>query len=217
MAGIAISKLKNKHRGQDIWVIGAGPSAGFVDAEFFANKITVGVNYTWRHFDVDYVVVKENFALWEALKAGQTVAASRFHCGNMKHAENNAEQPFYVFDHVENELDRVNLDVIGTDDRLVVSYSTITSAIHLAAYLGAENIILVGHDCGTIDGQDYMSGYYIPAGMPSSSQEFIDGFIRAIEPQSLAVRERIREVYGCRVYSLNPWINLGLEGHKYES
>lgn len=216
MAGIAIKRLKDQHRGQDIWVIAAGPSAGFVDAEFFRNKISLGVNYTWRHFAVDYVVVKEGYALAEALAAGKTVAASRFHCGSRKHAENTAEQPFYVFDHVENELDRVNLDVIGTDDQLVVSYSTITSAIHLAAYMGAENIILVGHDCGTIDGKSKMPGYYTSE-FQAENPGFYRDFISRLEPQTLAVRQRIREVYGCRVYSLNPWVNLGMEGHRYAS
>ena len=36
---------------------------------------------------------------------------------------------------MENQLETVNLDVIHPEsDQLVVSYSTITSAIHLAAY-----------------------------------------------------------------------------------
>ena len=33
----------------------------------------------------------------------------------------------------------------------MVSRSTVTSAIHLAAYMSAKNIILVGHDCGFIN------------------------------------------------------------------
>ena len=32
---------------------------------------------------------------------------------------------------------------------------------------------------------------------------------------ALQLREKLREVYGCEVYSLNPFVNLGLEGHKY--
>jgi hypothetical protein len=26
----------------------------------------------------------------------------------------------------------------------------------------------------------------------------------------------LKEVYGCNVYSLNPFLNFGLEGHEYE-
>lgn len=219
MAGIAA--LKNAHAGCDIWVIAAGPSAGFVDPEFFHGKITVCVNFTWQTFPASYVMVKEGYALQAALDAGEIVVASRFHCGSRSHVENlslvsKAEtQPVYIFDHLENRLDIVDLSVIGSDNQLVVSFSTITSALHLAAYLGAANIILVGHDCGTVDGQLKMPAYY-ESDFQVKEPGFYRRFIGSIEPQTLAVRDRIRQVYGARVYSLNPWVNLGMEGHSYE-
>ena len=43
-------------------------------------------------------------------------------------------------------------------DGLVVSHSTITSAMHLAAYMGAATVILAGHDCGALDGQLNFAG-----------------------------------------------------------
>ena len=48
---------------------------------------------------------------------------------------------------------------LGTNVK-IVSFSTIVSGIHLAAYMGAKNIILVGHDCGTIDGIPNVEGYH---------------------------------------------------------
>jgi carbonic anhydrase len=100
--------------------------------------------------------------------------------------------------------------VVGTD-RIVVSYSTITSAIHIAAYMGAANIIIVGHDCGTLDGEVNFPGY----GEAIGGSDFYRQFITEIEPQTLTLREKIKEVYGCNLYSLNPFINFGLEGHEY--
>ena len=105
------------------------------------------------------------------------------------------------------------MSVIGTD-KIVVSFSTITSAIHLAAYMGAANVILVGHDCGTIDGKQNFAEY--PEPIHAQGRKFYKSFLNKIEPQTQAIRQRIKEVYGCNIYSLNPWLNFGLEGHIYE-
>ena len=109
------------------------------------------------------------------------------------------------------------LDPVGREEELglVVSYSTITSAIHLAAFMGAANILLVGHDCGRVDGELKFAGYF-ESDFQQSNPGFYEQFIGNIEPQTLVLRDRIGEVYGgCRVYSLNPWVNLGLEGHRW--
>ena len=37
------------------------------------------------------------------------------------------------------------------------------------------------------------------------------------ELDSEQVKEKIYDVYGVPIYSLNPFWNFGLEGHKYES
>ena len=37
-----------------------------------------------------------------------------------------------------------------------------------------------------------------------------------IESNTLEVKKKIKEVYNCNIYSLNPFINFGLEGHKYD-
>jgi hypothetical protein len=79
--------------------------------------------------------------------------------------------------------------------------------------MGAANIILVGHDCGSIDGKVNFDGY--PDNL-MKSESFYRDFLSRIERQTLMVRDRLVEVYGCRVCSLNPWVNLGLEDHKYE-
>ena len=45
---------------------------------------------------------------------------------------------------------------------------------------------------------------------------FYREFLTVIEPQTLALRAKLKEVYGCNLYSLNPFVNFGLEGHEYE-
>ena len=100
--------------------------------------------------------------------------------------------------------------MVGTD-KIVVSYSTITSAIHIAAYMGAANIIVVGHDCGKLDGELNTRLSESPMGT-----KFYSDFVGQIETSTIQLRTRIKEVYGCNLYSLNPFVNFGIEGHKYE-
>lgn len=214
MAEHAITELNDCHAGQDIWVIAAGPSAGYIEPCFFDGKVTIGVNRVWNAFRPDYVVVKEAQILQEAIDESKAIViAPQYSCGCVNLARNRADGLWYSFEHEDNGLEQVDLSVIGTD-RLVVSFSTITTALHLAAYIGAANIILVGHDCGLLDGQTNFYGYPDPLFL---KDERYHDFLRRIEPQSIAVRERLKEVYGCNVYSLNPFLNFGLEGHRYES
>ena len=43
-----IQELKDKHKGEDIWVIAAGSSMDYVDKSFFSNKIVIGQNQTFK-------------------------------------------------------------------------------------------------------------------------------------------------------------------------
>jgi len=207
----SIQELAHIYDGHDVYVVASGPSAGFVEPEFFDNKAAIGVNEAWLRFpNVDYLVRKEALRSKAAYMSDIPLVLSRHNCGVLEYARNELEGSYYIFEHVDNQLDKVDLSVIGTD-QLIVSWSTITSAMHLAAYMGAENIILVGHDCGLIDGEHNLQGYPVsPAG-----QEFYLDWLTKIEPQSIQVRAALQEYYGCRIYSLNPFLNLGMEGHVY--
>lgn len=207
-----ITELEGIYRGHDVYVIGSGPSAGYIEPEFFNNKYCLGVNNVWMRFPVDYVVRKEfNMSQHTNVPRNVPLIMAKHHCGVLAYDQNKFDRGmWYTFEHENNDVHDVDLDVIGTD-KIVVSFSTITSAMHLAAYMGAENIILVGHDCGWLDGESNIPGYPPPI---SSDKDYVI-FLKNIEPQTIAVRERIKEVYGCRTYSLNPFINFGLEGHEY--
>ena len=115
------------------------------------------------------------------------------------------------FPHVNRSLyEPLDLSVIGTDT-IVVGASIIVSAMHVAAYLGARNILLCGHDCGSLDGKIAFDGYY------DEVKDLIAKWrmLVRMEEQTVAVREKQHEVCGSRVYSLNPFVNFGLEKHEY--
>ncbi|WP_088183222.1 glycosyltransferase [Sphingobium sp. Z007] len=221
-----VSLLQDRHKGEDIFVVAAGPSGNFIDPALLKGKTVIGVNRAFRHFPCTYSIFKE-FANGEfscELADGETVpVVSRGAYGHLEKDGQRRNSVFfrqptaYFYDHPENLFDKMDLTPISHQDgRLVVSWSTITSAIHLAAYMGAANIILLGHDCGAIDGKAVLDGYYdgMDASMWSDLDQYRD-WLKKIERQSMTVRDAIQESYGARLVSINPFLNFGLEGHDY--
>ena len=206
-----IDSLKDKHKGEDIWIIASGASMDTISPEFFEGKTTICVNATYKKYPATYIVRKEQAGAETAAEYangnGSTLVMSKGDCGSME--KNPAQEGALYFTHKQNECTSVDLDVIGTE-KIVVSWSTITSAMHLAAFMGAKNVLLCGHDCGLIDGE---ANYYGYGERPNGDYET---WLSKIEVQSALVRDRLEEVYGCEIHSLNPWLNVGLEGHKYE-
>jgi hypothetical protein len=83
--------------------------------------------------------------------------------------------------------------------------------MHIAAYMGAANIILIGVDGGTIDGQFYADGY--PVHNDQASRDKAQVWRSATD----IFRDWLVETYDIGVYSLNPWLNFALEGHVYQT
>jgi len=215
----SITALKNKHAGQDLFVLGSGASMDHHPPEFFRDRIAIGCNTVYRRFPVKYTVAKElgNSDLLESAAAGAIPVVSRHAYGNKNYAPLNRDIDIehYIFDHPPNRHTNVDWEVIGTDE-LVVSYSTITSAIHLAAYMGAKLIMLCGADAGTLDGKIQYTGYDAAEATPERTDWYVD-FIRQMRGQTVTLRDKLQEVYGCRVCTLSPFVNLGHEGHQFES
>ena len=145
-----ISELKEIHTGEDVWVLAAGPSMNYLDPSFFENKVTVGVNRICKFFSCDYVVAKDGRGFFEILENSNhdtKLVLSKHESGNLYQNLNNCEREHYIFEHPAKPGENPDISCIRKDsDKIVVSYSTITSAIHFAAYLGAKNIIVCAPD-----------------------------------------------------------------------
>ena len=102
------------------------------------------------------------------------------------------------------------------DEMIIASKSTITSIIHIAAHMGASNIIVCGHDCGTLDGNLYYEGYMEKDWVSAENWGSIKTWMKTIDNDTELLRDYLNKRYGCNVYSLNPFLNFELEGHKYE-
>jgi len=99
-------------------------------------------------------------------------------------------------------------------DKITVSVNEVGS-VYLPT-TNAKNIILVAHDCGELDDKAWVNGYVYDTML--DDEEYINNVkSRAVqfEAQTIQLKQKLQEVYGCNIYSLNPFINYSLEGHKY--
>ena len=217
-----IAGFKNIHKNKDVYVLGSGGSLNFIDPKFFYKKITVCVNEVGETYlpTTKYVVTKYHP---EAIKFAQqmpnvNVVVSRGSLGGPHYPALPVLKNLYTFNHNTNRdaATSVVADWPLEDGSLYVSWSSITSAMHFAAYLGAKNIIMVAHDCGELDDKSWVDGYVYDTWDKTKVEEAKERN-KQFEIQSIAVKGKLKELYGCNVYSLNPFINYNLEGVKYRS
>lgn len=214
-----IDELREIHKDQDIWIIAAGASMNYVDPTFFDNKITVGVNRVCKNFKCDFVVAKDGCGFKEILETvthDTKLVLSKHESGNLHQNLNHVDFEHWIFEHPAKPGEQPQLESIKKDGfEIVVSYSTITSAIHFAAFLGAKNIMICGHDCGTLDGESTILGYYDKIRPHQGTEAGYVNWLSNIESHTVAVCDTLQKEYGCNIHSLNPFINLNLEGHAY--
>lgn len=218
--------LKSRHKGEDVYIIAAGATAGLIDPKFFEGKTVIGVNRVIVRFPCTYVVLKEfangEFEAELALSGAVPITA-KWDSGNIRQGKMRKNThicrggKYYFFEHLENGREVIDLSVVKPDsDKLVVSYSTITTAIHLAAYMGAANVVIVGHDCGLLDGKAVFDGYYKDMAVsPWTDMSEYSAWLQKIESQTIVVRDKVVDQFEVAVLSLNPFVNIGLEGHSY--
>lgn len=224
---LPLESFKEKHGGQDIYILASGPSFDFVDPAFLADKITIGINEIYKRFPPTYLIRKDPDLLRASLQANPTtthfISRGQFGGANTKNADTIRSTadlsgfPIVLFAHNQN-THKLPAS-LPPDGQLVTSYSTIVSAIHLAAYMGAKTILLIGHDCGTLDKKVNCDGYYTPQNYQISwkngGETAYRAWVPTIETDTIALKALIKERYGCSIHSINPFINFGLEGHIY--
>ena len=213
-----MNKHRNCHKGETIYVIGSGKSLDYVDPAMFDGQITIGVNQVYKKLIPTYLVRKE-------LQNRSTILKE---CGaKTHHFWHKAGQPVHDGENVtyfvsgENRLGKGPPVLKGVPrNGLIASWSTITSAIHLAAHMGAKIIILVGHDCVSIDGKCNFKGYHTAStrgirwGKGKRAVKKYRKWLSMIERDTASLRVQLKARYGCHIVSLNPFASLLLEGHK---
>lgn len=211
---LSLADFANRHTGQTAYVIGSGKTCSYYDPNFFSDKLTVAVNEGFMKWlpRVDYAVTKYHHltSVIDPDRCGQIVVSA----GDTGQHEQmwGPREDFLVFSHDINKTADFSADDWPDEGKLVVSYSSITSALHFAAHLGVSAIVTVGADCGWLDDDPSIPGH-------GDSLETNTELKLALhfELQNRIVAEEIRKRYNIPVMSMLPFVTPNMEGHSYRS
>jgi hypothetical protein len=205
-----LDDFAGRHEGRVAYVIGSGNSCTFFDPTFFDGELTVGVNDGWSEWlpRITYMVTKyhANAESWVGSERLEAVIVSKGNTGQFDQVMGERAD-MVVFDHAPNSVQNFTAQDFP-ESNLVVSYSTITTAMHFAATLGASAIIMVGADCGWIDDKSTVGDH------PDSLRGDLS---RHFDLQNRIVANEIRRRYNIPVMSLLPFVTPNMEGHKFTS
>ena len=213
-----ISELKNTEHRKDIYVLGSGKSLDYINSSFFDGKVTIGIGNLYRLVKCKYYVTKEKESLEQRIAAHTGIQiVSEYRYGNIQTQQLNqvpSKKPYYYFEHKTNDHS-LHLEELDSD-RIIVSWATVNTALHIAYFLGARNIILAGCDCGAIDDNYNAIGYrYAEEPAPPPSDQWYGKWLNRISDDIAVLACALRK-RGIGVISLNPFVNFKLEGHTYK-
>jgi hypothetical protein len=217
---MSILHLRNIYAGQEVYVFASGSSLNYIPPSYFDNKICIATNRVgfvyglknyWtatHHYEVEQYYRKygcksiiiapdKDINNLNMEPVPDSHATLRFPSAKQHYAE------FSVSKHFPE-----------TDDRLVIGSSSFHTSLHLAQYMGASTIIIVGLDQGTLDGETNVRGYEDFPHMEGNPSGKSHHSFSVWEIHTRDMVNKMREL-GCNVFSLNPFMNWNLEGHKF--
>jgi hypothetical protein len=206
-------QFRDRHKGETVYVLASGPSLNHINPAFFADKTVVAVNYIGlelglpryymvSHYHLDAIAVSE-------VQPDTPIIVPEYDQGGTQlapHAPTGANVWGFPTNQQRYAAFNVDEDWPTEPDSLAVGPTSLHMTMHFAHYLGAASIVLVGADCGTLDGAENRNGH--DRGIGSPWPVWAEMLPR--------VADKLRSL-GSDVYSLNPFVNVGLEGHAYWS
>jgi hypothetical protein len=203
--------FEGKHAGETVWVLGSGKTLDFVPADFFADKTVVATNKTFEN-RVRTGYVCTNYWLYTELTNLPTIMPEdRQVPESVPMEKNDVHNAVYVPTIEQKYEGFVPANDWPEYGRFVVGPTSLHLSLHWAVWLGAAHIVLVGADCGVIDGENNVAGYY-----PEDKMRDLvpHAHHRLWEKTLVQMAEKIRSL-GVSVHSLNPWVTFNLEGHTW--
>ena len=208
---MGLEDFKDVHCCKTVYVFGSGATLNYLAPSFFDDKICVATNfagsvfglrryYVFSHYHADAVAeaaLPQTVAVFTPLREHGTDAEFLGFMPKIVTFPTTTGRPGTSFN-------PSGKDWPTLDNSLVIGSSSIHGSMHLAAYMGAKFIVLVGADCGELGGVDRVEGY-----VPGDSHWVL------YEQHLRDMKQRLWDVYGCQVYSLNPFVNYSLEGTQY--
>ena len=205
-----INQLIGCEKNKDIYILASGSTMNFIDKSFFNNKTCIGLNRIFNNFECKYIIAKdynsENFKNFD----GTLILSEYFHGDNDNNILNLSENNnCFYFKHLAKFNNEPNFKALelSAEGFLVNSYSTMTSAIHLAIIMGARNIILCGHDCCQYLGKYHLDNYY-NSNIKFDIKTDLDYFLFKANQHTSELIKLIKIKYNANIYGLIPDPNL---------
>ena len=212
-ASSSLKHLRNRHRNATIYVLGSGPSLNFVNPEFFRDKLVISTNLVQKIFRIspDYCFSHHWPQIRDIIfeKPATIFVVNELNWPGFERWDGEIPPNLILHNPRSYANSQADFDPRRKKDspgskHLVFGSSSIHGAMHLGAWLGAREIILVGADNARIDGKTNVSGYPPPT---------IGYDFDVYQKHLILMKMWLEEKYKLRVYSLNPFVNLRGEGN----
>jgi hypothetical protein len=196
-----LKDLYKKHVGQEIYVVGTGPTLRLFPLQFLKNKITIGLNQAFLHFDPTYSLTIHPYIIPLDRKTHNTNWITKVKPSDeswSKHSLRQNDKYFYLF---KNGLP-TNFDYLNPSKRpensLYVGLGIHTGALHLAALMGAKTIYLLGCDMGSLGNQHNCHDQHIEPHNHSINDVYHEYFYYAVK-----VRKTLQQYYKLTILNLS--------------
>jgi hypothetical protein len=211
-----LDDVAGTHEGETVFVIGSGKTLDYYEPAFFRDKLTIGTNQGWslKLDRVDYMVTKYHPVATEWVESDRvgTMVVTRGLRGH-RNMQPLTDDRMVVVDHNENTVER--WDGEWPEQGLVATHSSITTAMHLGAVLGARSVVMVAADCGTLDDDTNSEGHVNER--DHNPEDVWRMKFQSFDRQNQKVANILRERYGVAVMSMLPFVTPNMEGHRFVS
>lgn len=209
-----LADLEGKHKGETLYVLGSGSTLNHYDASFFQDKTCVFTSIVGYTLNLDQGYAFSHH--WRKQKPAILGTENMIHVVNAKEYPSLEPYEGHLSERVilhtpkswtnsHSQFNPFEQDKPG-EHQLVFASSSAHGALHLAAYLGARWIVLVGVDCGIFDGETNMKNH---------GKQTQHSFATWNQHWSL-MKRWVKETYGADTYSMLPFTTPNMDGHKYE-
>lgn len=202
---------------KDIYVLGSGATLSHIKPRFFDGKTVVATNSAAQRlglYERDCTVVTHSHYHEDIYPLAERYPDHVFYApegnqgfeGKPQHLMPN----IHFYPHPATKYD-FNVDQSVYPNGFIVGSSSIHGSMHIAAHMGAQTIILAGADCGILDGSANMNGYQSGNLTSGEPRMWLDRW----EQHLRMVKAWLQDHYDVDIHSINPFLNLNLEGHQW--
>jgi hypothetical protein len=205
---VRIAELFKKDILDVAYVIGTGPSLRCLPLDFFRGRgTTIGINQAWKHLQTDYVLTVHPELYLEYARAEKKPTVQWIIKKKKPMFALELDDPtHYVFHTSYDREDAVK----RPEDTLYLGEGAQTTAIDLAARMGAKFVVLAGCDMTNVGGDFHAHDQHVKwLGVKPKDQ------YAYYRKSTAKLRRRLREAFGVHVMTLSPFVGVGHADEDY--